>query len=221
MLTDQDLVGLCAAIYDPTYTGWDHFWSGAEPDGICAGIKDNRLVFRGSRTLEDWVRDVIAGVGTAPFAHAQLGQIPLGFWRGMHDFLTKALPLLGDGAAFGGHSLGAAHAQLAAGVYIAQGGHPGRITVCGSPRPGCEQLRQLLRPYPLTSFKNRYDPVTEVPMTFPNFPAIQMAEFNLLNILPVELASDPRPWLDFNPLMEHLTFEDHHIELYVRGAAIV
>lgn len=204
MQTDAEIAALCAAIYDPSQIGiWEHLWDGgADSGGIYAGIKDNALIFRGSITTEDWFRDLCA-YPRRSLVHPQLGPIHSGFYEGLDDFFKEALPLLGRCPVIGGHSLGAARAWLFAGQYIAQGGGLGRIAVFGSPRPGCEQLRKLLAPASKASYKNRYDPVTEVPIWLPDFPVLHMADFSVLNQKP---AAD-----DWEPLA------DHHIELYCRG----
>lgn len=201
--TDLDLVSLSKAIYDPSYGDWTHYFDGSAADGICAGIKDNCLVFRGSITLEDWYRDLLA-FPRQPLDHPQLGRVHAGFYEGMDEFLAKAFQLLGPGTAFCGHSLGAARAWLAAGVYIAQGGRPSRITTCGSPRVGCGEFRQLVTPYLKSSFKNRFDPVTDVPIWLPDFPVVEPADFTMLDEKPL---GD-----DFDPLA------DHSIQLYLNGA---
>lgn len=211
MKTDADLVRLCASIYDPS-TQWDHYWDGAGPSGICAGIKDNCLIFRGSITLLDWYRDTLAR-GFVPFKHPELDLVDFGFDEGMDEFTQEAFQFLRDGATFSGHSLGAARAWLAAGRYIIQGDHPERIAVFGSPRPGCQALGQIVAPYSKVSYKNRSDPVTEVPLPLRGFMAIQPTSFTMLNVETTD--ADHGFLLDF--LDENLWFADHHIQLYEKG----
>lgn len=182
MQDDVGIVQLCQAIYTPASEGWDKLWSG-EVGGIYAGIKDNALIFRGSITKEDWFRDLLV-LPHYPLNHPQLGLVHTGFYEGMDEFFEEASKFLGPNPVIGGHSLGAARAWLFAGRLISEGSHPGRIVVCGSPKPGCGQLRNLLAPYSKASFKNRYDPVTVLPIPLPDFPCIDMADFTMLNIIP-------------------------------------
>lgn len=198
-MTDAETARLVNASYDPK-SSWDHWFDGSGTAGIRAGIKDNNLVFPGSETAEDWYRDLLA-FPDKPLNHEQLGPVHFGFYLGLDAFLEKALPLLGDSPHFCGHSLGASRAWLAAGVYIAKGGHPGGITAFGSPRPGCSILRQLLAPYPKSSYRNGEDPVTDVPVWLASFPVLEPTPFKLVNVAPVDSGL--------------LRF--HHMPLYVQG----
>lgn len=202
MLHDLDIVRLCSAIYDPDYKEWDELWIGDGPDGIYAGLKDNALIFRGSVTKDDWLRDLLAYPNYLE-DHPQLGRIHAGFYEGMDVFFDKASSFLREGAVIGGHSLGAARAWLFAGRCVAAGYRPSRISVYGSPRPGCAELRELLASIPMMSYKNRFDPVTNVPIWLPNFPVVDMCDFSMLNVSPA--------------LNDIEVFADHHIGLYVNG----
>lgn len=202
MQADADIAKLCNAIYDPIFnqTGWDHFWS--DFNGICAGIKNNTLIFRGSVTLEDWYRDLLAR-GFTPKTHPQLDVVDFGFDEGMDEFFEEAAKFLGPSAAIGGHSLGAARAWLFAGRYIAEGGSPSRIAVFGSPRPGGQALGQILASHSKISFKNRFDPVTDVPFALSGVMPIQPTSFTMINV---------KPAFDDIGL-----FSDHHMPEYLQG----
>jgi hypothetical protein len=113
-----------------------------------------------------------------------LGPVHEGFDEGLDELFEKALPYLGQRPYIVGHSLGAGRAWLFGGRLVVAGNVPTRITVCGSPRPGCQQLRTILEPVSKVSFKNRADPVTDVPLTIlPLFPYLDMTEFFVLDVL--------------------------------------
>lgn len=113
---------LCRGIYaypsDPP-TAWDRRSSTA---GIEWGIKfDGRrafVVFRGSESILDWLRDL---VGFAPSVDAgDFGQMWGGFLIGMEYAWADIAPLVKgrDELVITGHSLGAARADVAAGYAL-------------------------------------------------------------------------------------------------------
>lgn len=204
MLTDSQLVQLCAVSYD-TSTRWDKLWEGNDSNGIWFAIKyiDGVAVgvFRGSTTQLDWWRDFQARLHAIK-VHPELGLVHEGFDEGLDELFEKALPYLGQRPYIVGHSLGAARAWLFAGRLVLATNVPTRIAVCGSPRPGCQQLRSLMEPVSKISFKNRTDPVTDVPLTIPPlFPYVKPADFTLI---------------DQHPTAYDI-LADHHIGLYVEG----
>lgn len=201
MTTDAEIVNLCAAIYDPLQnSSWDHFWPSI--GGICAGIKDNVLIFRGSITAQDWIRDLLAFPSPVK-NHPEFGIIHAGFDEDMDEFFKEASQFLRDGARFGGHSLGAARAWLAAGRYILQGGSPAGITVFGSPKPGGLQFGQFLAPYKKSSYRNGKDPVPAVPFWIGEEIAIEPIDFQQLNVEPTDWSEGLMAW--------------HNIHLYQQG----
>jgi len=81
MITDHDIAALCAGIYatpGQPLVAWDQLE--LPPDGISFGIKDlcaaTALIFRGSITIGDWLRD--AETVADPFLHEGLGPFILG-----------------------------------------------------------------------------------------------------------------------------------------------
>lgn len=204
-MEDQDLVRLCASSYDHTFTGWEHFWDGTAPDGICAGIINNSLICRGSITRQDWLRDFEVFHFGEGKAHPQFGIIHAGFDEGLDEFAAKALPLLRDGAYFSGHSLGAAHAYLLAGRYILEGRSPAGITVFGAPKPGCLQFAEFISRVKKSSYRNGCDPVTEVPLVIGTDTAIAPTSAKPLMERPTDWSEGLMAW--------------HNINLYEAGVA--
>lgn len=194
MVGDADLARLCAAIYNPQPAGfWNVFYDGSAPDGICAGIKDGVLVFRGSVTPGDWLRDFMVAPAT-PFDHPQLGIVHAGFYEGMDGFFSKTSKLLGDNFQLVGHSLGSARAWIYAGLLTAASNNPSRITVFGSPRPGGLGLANLLAPIPKASYRNGDDPVTDVPLWIGETMAIEPVAFTALHETPTDWAEGVMAW---------------------------
>jgi hypothetical protein len=192
-MTDADLVRLASATYNPSSVEWDRWWDGSDPDGICAGIKDNVIAFRGSVSKLDWLRDLEA-VPSQLKIHPQFGGIHAGFDDGMDEFFEKASKFLGDGAYFCGHSLGASHAWLAAGRYVLQGRTPRHIAVFGSPKPGGLQFGNFLAHCPKSSYRNGLDPVTEVPLWIGEELALAPWEPTPLKIEPSDWSEGLMAW---------------------------
>lgn len=198
MLTDADAVRLCAEIYKST--NWDRYFDGTGPDGICAAIHDDAIIFRGSVTQEDWFRDIRAN----PFNHKILGGVEYGFMEGIDEFFTKVSDSIGFNSIVCGHSLGAARAILFGGLLAAAGRPPAAIITFGSPLPGFMQLAKLLAKVPIRSYKNRYDPVTCVPVpVYPHLPYMHPRALIQINVKP--------------PFDDVGIFADHHIGLYETG----
>ena len=203
MLTDAEIVKLCAAIYSPQPPGfWDRYWDGSAPDRICAGIKGNVLVFRGSVTATDWFLDFLVAPHV-PLDHPQLGIVHAGFYEGMDEFFEKTAKLLGQNPIVCGHSLGAARAWIYGGLLTATGNNPSRITVFGSPRPGGLGLANLLAPIPKASYKNGDDPVAEVPLWIGETMALEPISFTALHQIPTDWTEGLMAW--------------HSIKLYSEG----
>lgn len=200
MIADADAVRLCAEIYSSPETSWERYFDGDEPSGICAAVHDDVLIFRGSVTQEDWFRDLQA----QPTRHPKLGGVDFGFMEGLDGFYTKIVDSLSLRTVVCGHSLGAARALLFGALLAADGRPPAAIITFGSPRPGFSQLAEILKPVPIRSYKNRFDPVTDVPVPFyPDLPYVHPRALLPLNVKP--------------PLADCSIFADHHIELYEQG----
>lgn len=166
------------------------------------------VLLRGSVTPQDWLRDFESELGRALPDWPQLGLLPDGFTKGLPQALAAISARLGDGAKLvvAGHSLGAAHAsQLAA--MLLQRYSIERLVLCGCPRPGTSQLVEVLAGVAVASYRNRSDPVCDVPVTID-------------------------PWLSWCPLAPYVALDevppagdswgllaDHHIELYQAGIA--
>lgn len=207
MLTDLDLVNLCAASYNPA-AAWDYQ---AEVSGVWVAIRQmpdcDAVVFRGSITAEDWIRDFSALPEVAD--HPELGPLHAGFFAGMDDAHGWAVDRLRQGVdvVVTGHSLGAARALIFAGLV-----KPKRCAVFGSPKPGFQQLGDALDEagVEVACYRNApasgHDRVTDLPPSFPpELPWTHPGKG-------VDVAAEPATG-DLSP------FRYHHIGLYQAGVA--
>lgn len=188
--SDTEIAALCNGIYAyPGYApvAWDYL-SLAAPGAFkpSFGIQQvgdiSVLVFRGSVSLADWLRDfdsltdpletLLEALGfqlaAVPVPHAYLGPVHPGFLIGLETAIDEALPHLGENIVVAGHSLGAGEATLATGILVHRGRAPKRRVVFGEPRSGFKPLAKLIADVPSASYRNGdrivKDLVTEVPL---------------------------------------------------------
>lgn len=203
---------------------FDRFWDETPECPWALGIKRisptiKLLAVRGSITRQDWIEDFRSQVG---IEDGNLGVIPQGFADGLYgavDWVGKFLPegpMVPFKTVIVGHSLGAAHAVLLAGLLIAQDKrvNPAHkrvdgLVLFGCPRPGQNRLKELIGEIPFVrSFVNRQDPVPEVPLDIPMIePWVHPCWMTKLDVAPA--AGD------------HTILADHHIDLYTQGMTLV
>lgn len=168
--SDSEIAQICAAIYQPTaIVDFDHFDAG-EDDGICWAIKRlpgfDVVVFRGSVTALDWVRDL-----RALAVKTRIGHVHIGFSEGMEHMWADARPLISQPCIVTGHSLGAARAAVLCAMMVLDGTVPVARVVFGEPKPGLLDVAELLKAVPGRSYRNgdalHHDLVTDVPFSFP------------------------------------------------------
>lgn len=191
MISHKSLAVLCQAMYRNNPADWDRFFTF---DDVFVATKGDIVVFRGSQSAEDWLRDF----DDVPVDHPIFGHVHAGFVAGMDDVYRELVPLATSARVITGHSLGAARAWLFAGFLAAAGRPAQQITVFGSPRPGFARLRDIIVAGGSSnaSYRNGDDPVTEVPWLLGAY------------VRPVELTAIG---------ISRTPFEDHHIEYYVEG----
>lgn len=210
--SDALIVGLCALIYQPTaiISGFDHYDAGMD-DGVCWALKKldgcDIIVFRGSVTMQDWIRDFRALAIPSPIGHVHGG-----FYAGMANVWSEVRSLVTQPAIVTGHSLGAARAGVLTGLMIKDGSPPIARIVFGEPKPGLLDLAQLVKEVPARSYRNgddtHHDVVTDVPLSFPPEQYVHPTP-----IVPV--CAKPA-----GDLFEQLgIFAWHHIELYQAAVA--
>jgi Lipase (class 3) len=171
MVTEQDIAKLCLAIYEEQQTiDWDQIE--LPPDGIAFGIKNfdaaTAVVFRGSVTAIDWLRDSESIAD--PLEHDGLGPVHPGFFQGLSELWDRLKPALASKHyIIAGHSLGAARASLFTGLMVLDKRPPVRRLCFGEPRPGFPQAATIIATARVRSFCNgngrAHDLVTDVPFT--------------------------------------------------------
>jgi predicted lipase len=171
MLSDLDLARFCAACYlpDPNST-FDLVETGTETGGVWVAIKKlpsvDIIIFRGSDDVQDWLRDFDATMISTP-----LGRIHAGFDLGLSDVHMRLDALkVRPNPIITGHSLGAARAAIYGGMLVNYFDDPAQIALFGCPRPGAQSLADILKHIPINSYRNRSDPVPEVPLPLPELP---------------------------------------------------
>jgi|ERR1700679_1435859 len=210
MPTDLDYANLCAKVYAvdaSTDKFWTHYW--CVEDVVCGHVLQDGidyLVFRGSVTPEDWMRDMNA----IPVWHPNIGFVHAGFFAGLDTLYPIVKAVISGGVTILGHSLGAARACDMSGLFAEDCSSnklpcPVKTLVTfGQPRPAFINLKRIIDKAGIVhrSYRNRNDPVPEVPFPFP-LPFIHTEDY-------ISLDAAPSP-TDLEPL------RDHHIQLYIQG----
>lgn len=202
--SDYTLAKLCAQIYTEPASSWDNVWQADDiylAHVMMEGV--DIIVFRGSRTLADWLRDLDA----LPHKHPLLGWCHGGFLRYMDLVFEEVMSVVGRNIVVTGHSLGAARASILTGLLLAHGSEVEARVVFGEPRPGFNQLRTIIQQSRCQSrsYRNLEDPVPTVPVA-------------LGTLLRYVHPSEPLR-LDESPVetIRQDLMRFHAIELYVRA----
>lgn len=194
----QALVRLAGDIY-MTKAEWTHYYEAADAHGICYGILETDatfdIIFRGSRTLDDWWRDFKA----LPCDNPRLGGVESGFNEGLYDVFKDVLPALQKTQKrkrVGGHSLGGDRALLFAAEMLVAGVAPDFVAAFEPAKPGYRKLADILSSVPdLYTTRNGFDPVPEAPLTLPGFPyEMPRAPITLRAAPPGVMWPDPFAW---------------------------
>lgn len=203
MITDLDLVNLCASLYDSSQDStWDKIW---KIDGAYAAVKHfpdaSVVVWRGTKTAKEWLEDLTE----TPIEVAGLGHVHLGFWVGVsqiaHEIEDELRRANKPKIIVTGHSLGAARAVLFAAKLKVQDGFQNVEWVSfAMPRPGFRTLAEVA--VGGHWYRNGEDaPVTHVPYL-------------------LGLYKHPGSMFQINePGQGSGPFSEHHIELYQAGVA--
>lgn len=214
MPSDALIASICGAIYKPTalIDEWAHIDAGLD-DGVFWAIKRlsgcDVVCFRGSITLQDWIRDVRAMAVPTRVGHAHAG-----FYAGMENVWTEARPLIQQPVIVCGHSLGAARAAVMTALMLADGAPPLARVVFGEPKPGLLDFAQFVKDVPARSYRNgdakHHDLVCDVPLSFPPLQYVHPTP-----IVPVNCPPE-------GSLFEKLgAFAWHHISNYETALAVL
>lgn len=200
MLSDSGCIKLINEAYSGG-TSWDGTF---EIDYVKVFVKEYSdcrvIVFPGSQTFLDWVRDFQADMRDDP----DLDGLEWGFQQGIREVLKTVQPSTDKPTIVTGHSLGAARALIYGG-YVAtflSSIKDYSIITFGSPRPGGGKLRKVLSGVEQRSYRNCTDPVCSVPFYIPWFRPYQHPT-PLINVFAPPPPNDP--WGHF---------AEHHSTLY-------
>lgn len=167
------------------------------------------LVFRGSTSFEDWRRDFDAWA--PPFGHSKIGPVHPGFLLGLDQVLQEYEQKASGKLLVAGHSLGAGRASILCGLAVVAGIVPVGRVVFGEPRPGYQQLADLIDPIEDgRSYRNgkfgtfEHDFVTDVPYRIGLLQYVHPTPLTDVSALPP--ADDP--WG---------IFAYHHVTLYAEA----
>ena len=181
MLRDLDLVNIQQAMEGARELApdtWLHLEAPSSDDEVCWGIVEKAVAqivcFRGSIVLEDFFRDAVSeeAVTLEPPWGTAVGRVPAGFTLGLIDAYSAIVPMLDKSKDLIviGHSLGAARALILSGMLVSNGQPPKEIVTWGSPMPGMAALKTLLGPIIQRSYRNRRDPICDVPIPIELWP---------------------------------------------------
>lgn len=204
--SDLTLASLCLSS-ETDALGFDYIDDGVKSGtGVWWGLKrepdNDQICFRGSELFvngilqPDWFRDGCTAMRVVP----SLGYVHSGMFRNMPSVIAIIKPMLRAKPIFTGHSLGADRACYAASMI----GNYARLVIFGCPRPGNQVFADLFAGKPVSSYKNRHDPITDLPEHIPNF-------------FPYEHIA---PFIEVDGMVDHSMgplIEDHHITNYVKG----
>ena len=202
MLPDLSLARICLSS-ETDALGFDYVDNGAD-SGVWFGIirqPDNDVVcFRGSITFQDWWLDAHTEMVSMP----TVGLVHQGFGMNMLMVAAKLKTLIRSNPIITGHSLGAGRAAIYAGMLTQSPQEdPTSVVLFGCPRPGAQQLVNCLRNIPVVSYKNRLDPITDMPIPLPDLPYEHVRPFTLVDGM-VDHSLGP-------------LFDDHHMLNYIKG----
>lgn len=204
--SDALIASYCAAIYRPlAIVELDHFDAG-EDDGVCWAIKRlpgyDLVIFRGSVTTLDWVRDC-----RALSCNTKVGHVHIGFYAGMEHVWGDLRPLISQPCIVAGHSLGAARAAVLTALMVEAGAPPVARVAFGEPKPGLLDFAKIVETVPGRSYRNgdnlHHDLICDVPFSFP--PLQYMHPTPIVPVL-------SKPSGSF--FERYGAFAYHHIELY-------
>ena len=120
-----------------------------------------------SGQMEAWdarmppMRDLFAT--SDPFTYSPLGPLHFGFWDGMMEAWGIMRGLIKNPVVVTGHSLGAAHAAILAGIMVVNHVAPVRRVTFGEPRAGGVKLRDVIKDIPVRKEPSATAPVPPPP----------------------------------------------------------
>lgn len=166
-ISDLEAVQACQAIYNSPATLPIPI-TGAYVRVTSASDGTTKIVtFRGSITVEDWVRDFF-GVPVSIRNHPQLGRCHAGFLDAAQSIAANVADSVGSSRfILTGHSLGGAVAVGVAGLLVCSGIEPSAVVTFGAPRFGMMKFVALLASYGVRQYVRGTDLVPDLPEYMP------------------------------------------------------
>lgn len=117
-----------------------------------------------------------------PIQVGDLGLVHAGFLSKPSLLYGRLNALCGPVVRNRGHSLGSADAEVYSALRRAHGLPVADICVFGSPMPGCQPMKDLLKPVQMRNYWNTGDPIPTLPTPIPIvFPCLSMRGYTMLH----------------------------------------
>ncbi len=163
VLTELDLYKVCHGTYEPDFP-FDLIFQGRKDDETYVGVKRfgeiDVVAFRGSTTPLDWFRNF----DLLPTFERGVGWIGENFEDGLAAARGNLLTVIGPHVIVVGHSRGAGEATDFACDLVLADRPPIAVMLLAPPRTSISSRQaELLARVPVRAYRNKGDPVTEVP----------------------------------------------------------
>lgn len=167
MVFDLECVQACQAVYGSPATIPVPITGAYARVTTASDGKTKIVTFRGSVTVEDWLRDFF-GLPVEVRDHPDLGRCHAGFLDAAQSVAARVADAVGKGPfVLTGHSLGGAVAVGVAGLLVCLGIEPAAIVTFGAPRFGMMRFVAALAPYGARQYVRGTDLVPDLPEYMP------------------------------------------------------
>lgn len=171
---DSQIAGWVSGLYTGP-VGFDHIVQ-VDQFAPYVGIKvlpDGTVLIvpRGSKTWQDWFRDLDSERFRVIAGYEAFGEVPAGFGDFAAETFAAISALVDPNAAWivGCHSLGCPEGVYQALMKLMSGGKVAKIVLCAPPNPGTPALTALLASFqvPVSAYWNKGDTVPAFPLPAP------------------------------------------------------
>lgn len=218
-MTVADVSGILLEVHEGLsavqQAGFDYYEPGSGDDKVCWAAKAidgvTLVLFPGSQGFWDWIRDLDTFAN--PLDHSTLGPLHPGFFMGVPQSFAEIQAHTKPPYVLTGFSLGAARALDITGLMTVAGTPPLACVTFGSPKPGFQQLADIIAKVPQWSYRNGnahyYDLITDYAILPPPEHYVHPGG------PPIECTAGPS-WVD---VLEREAFAFHKMALYARATA--
>ncbi len=172
LISNLELANNAARIYAPPPGYYAHLIQ-VDPDAPYVGVayRDgyDEVDARGSRTPQDWLRDLRSEASCAVAGYEQFGHLPYGFARGLAKTAEAVHLVLRPGVPVGGsaHSLGGPENLYLMAALFLMGHEIARIGAFECPNPGTPTFTAFMARFDIVTTHNVGDPVPDLPVPVP------------------------------------------------------